>query len=232
MTARVRAFVECLDAQAEKVVSELRLPRYHGRLKWTICQSRRPELPVGASIAFVVASTARTAVVARHVARHREAGRFAIGIRVGARRRLRAEHSGIVCLKPSTWHRDAQKLLSFISALLCEGQPEVVVCIDWGDVVDALELPGEIIFEWSSGENANAVRTVTSLLGTRLSGRKCKSLVCLVGGGPHLWFKALGEVRNIGRKFLETDAPVLTGDSISPFRGKPGCCLLAVANTA
>lgn len=120
-------------------------------------------------------------------------------------------------------------LLTSVTAMIGEGQPEAFVCIDWADATEALNnAPGELLLESSVRENADAFTMVFENLKTRLGARLCRSIVCLFSGGPHPWFKELRTAFKTCRGLLAPDGVVLGGDRIAPFDGKPGCCLLAV----
>lgn len=231
MPGQFKAIVECLDLGARTGLAQFEFPAYGGTLTWVLSPTNAITRPPKSDVVFVIATEARASTVAERVARHRDAGYTAIGAYVshpgdGAFGPL----EGVARLSPGAWKDDARMLLASLTATLCESQPDVVVCIDWGDVSDLFDLPGELIVEWSLQANATAFQSIFARVEARLRGRKCRGMLCLFSGGHHRWFSELRLALHTCRAVLTDGGVLLGGDSLAPFHGKPGCCLLAVVD--
>lgn len=120
--------------------------------------------------------------------------------------------------------------MASVTSFLCEGMPDVIVCIDWFDITEALEGPGEFIFEWSDEPNADAIQTATEAMRHRLAGRKCAATIFIISGCRHRRLKDLRAALSSCHEMVEEGGVVLGGDRIAPFGGGAGCCMLVVVN--
>jgi len=232
------ATVEALDPIAYTAVRRFNLPIYEGDLGWSIFETHARTPLRKATIIFVVASgdplfptgsDDSVRLVARRVDRYRAVGQTAIGICGGNPNKATAPANGVLRLRAGRWERDLRKALILLTSVLCESQPQVAVCTDWGDVMDLLASPGELYLEWSQLPNHEAVRTALERIRERVSGRRCTAILCRLGGGQNRWIKELKTVSGVCNAMLESNGIVLGGDSIALFRGRPGCCILVVA---
>ena len=231
MPSQLKAIVECLDSGARAGLARIELPAYDGTLTWDLSPTDATTRPRKSNVIFVLATEAPASAVAERVALHRDAGHTAIGASVARPDDGEiAPMDNVARLSPGAWQDDIRMLLASVTATFCEGQPDVVVCIDWGDVSDLLDLPGELIIEWSLQANAIAFRSVFARVKARLRGRKCRGMLCLLSGGRHRWFKELRLALRMCRAVLAEGGMLLGGDSLAPFGGNPGCCLLAVVD--
>lgn len=228
MAVKAKAIVECLDSKACHAVSRLELPVFDGRLAWETRRIERDFRLSAANVVFVVGTNRMTRTVGERVDRYRKAQRFAIGACSGGR--ASSPVSGVARIGQNRCRNGLRMFLTSIAAMLGEGIPEVFVCIDWPDVIEALNRPGELLFEWSSRQNGGAFDTSIEHIRRRLAGRACESVLCLLGGGQNPWFKELRGAAKDCREVLTENGTLLTGDRIAPFGGGPGCCLLAVAS--
>ena len=223
------ALVEALDPRAMTELLLLDLPTYKGEFGWPVLQVHTFTPLRKALIVFVVASDESASSVARRVARYRALGQAAIGVcRINATDATRPVN-GVLRLSQARWARDVRKLLTAVTSVAFERQPEAVVCIDWQDLTELLNLPGELFLEWSQRANEDAVRTVCERMKARISGRKCRGMFIRLGGGRNRWFKELRAASNACHEMMGEGGTLLGGDSTATFRGRPGCFLLAIA---
>ena len=222
------ALVEALDPCAIELL-RLNLPSYEGELGWPVLQAHTFTPLRKALIAFVVASDDSALSVARRVARYRAAGQPAIGVCAGNPSDARRSVNGVLRLSQVRWTRDVRMLLTVLTSVLFEGQPQAIVGIDWNDVTDLLNLPGELFLEWIQCANEDAVRAVCERMKTRISGRRCRGMFIRLGGGRNPWFKELRAASRACREMMGEGGTLLGGDSTATFRGRPGCFLLAIA---
>jgi len=230
MSAKAQAVVESLDCRVHAAISQFDLPTFDGRLGWALRQVKRSTRLTKTDIVFVVSADTRASAVADRVSQYRKAGRFALGACANTSMSLSRPMASVAQLKPSQWRISLRMLLTSVTAMIGEGQPEAFVCIDWRDVVGALKAPGELIFEWSVRNNADAFNSVFRRVKSRLSGRQCRSMLCLLSGGRHPWFAELRAALKTCRNVLTVGGVLVGGDRIVPFGGNPGCCLIVVAD--
>lgn len=229
MPRRARAIVECLDPRALETLSRLGLPTFDGWLDWYVTAPASRSSLASAEIVFVIAHSVSRRRVGARVRRYRNAGRFALGASARNEKPAVRCPEGVAILDAAAWEDSVRMLLCSVASLLGEGQPEVFVCVDWGDARDALEAPGELLFEWKLGDNASACRAAFARIAERLGGGRSLATLCLLSGGTHLRLKELRAASAAGRQLSDEDAIVLVGDALAPFGGKPGCCVFAVA---
>jgi hypothetical protein len=210
-------------------VSRLALPPFDGRLEWYIAPPKARSGLGRAEIVFVIARSTPPQRTGARVRRYRDAGRFAIGACAKVENAAGCGPEGVALFDPAAWEDSVRMLLFSVASLLGEGQPEVFVCVDWGDASDALEAPGEVLFEWELDNNASACQAAFARIAQRLADRQSLGTLCLLSGGLHLRLKELRAAAAAGRQISDEGAIVLVGDRLAPFGGKPGCCVFAVA---
>jgi len=218
MSVKTIAVVECLDSEGHAFVSKLELPAFDGWLTWKIQRTSSTARLAKSSVVFVINAHGEPSDVANRIRRYHAADRFAIGVYVDRSASPSRFESDVVRLKHSTWRQDLRMVLVAFAAMIGEGQPESFVCLDWADVIHALNRThGELLLEWSAQENANAFNYVFQNVTRRLAGRLCGSIICLMSGGRHPWFKELRTALKTCRSILVADGVLLGGDRIAPF---------------
>jgi len=226
------AIIETLDPVALAVVRRLRLPIYEGDLGWTLLEANARTPLKRATIIFIVASGDSVTSTAKRVERYRTIGQAVLGVCMRRSSEPLRGSNGVLNLSPARSERDLRKLLTVLTSVMCESQPKVTVCIDWNDVKDLLDLPGEVFLEWSQESNEEAVRAVLDRIKARAAGRRFRGVLCRVGGGRNPWIKALRTASRGCHDAVVPDGIVLGGDSVVAFRGRPGCCLLAIVGSS